>query len=74
MSMKAFVMSLLLCKSPFIRDMNLEARALIDDRCTEAEPSHRSCVGSLPNLDHMLMYHADSDELNSNGALSRQFW
>ena len=33
-SMESLVMSPSLCKSPFIRDMNLETRALIDDGCT----------------------------------------
>ena len=61
-------MRLSLCKSPFIRDMNLETRALIDDECSGKQTaSHKSCVGSMTNLDHMFMYHADSDELNPNG-------
>lgn len=35
--MKAPVMILLICKSPFIGDMNPVARALIDERCTEKQ-------------------------------------
>lgn len=34
---ESFIMSLLLCKSSFIRDINLEARALIDERCTKKQ-------------------------------------
>lgn len=60
----AVIMSFLLCKSPFIRDINLETRGLPDD--VLVEPSHQSCVGTLPYLDHILVYHFDSDELNSN--------
>lgn len=33
-SMESLVMSPSLCKSPFIRHMNLETRALVDDGCT----------------------------------------
>lgn len=58
-----------LCNEPFIRDIWLLKREhwlMMDVLYWEAEPSHRSFMGSLPNLDHMFMHHADSDELNPN--------
>ncbi len=56
MGREAFVMSPLLCKSLFIRDINHEVRALIDDRCTGKQSPPIGFV-QASSKNQILMYH-----------------